>query len=552
MPIESTSFTLAGAPKAVADVYHRSREKAIADGMPADKAHSHALRMVHHAGWYRGKKGWKQLTPDLRSKIAVRDPIKQPDGRYVIEDVDVFYPNAAKEEVYDEERIGRCIDNTNRLIAQGGQRPGLIEGHPPELPEDASTVVKAQIGGQFRPVGYGVNWRRNPNRKGWARCDLVDVDPSYIARQRERPLTGLSAGIARDAGNLNERFAHIASLGSSMQALGHIPRVELSDIFSANQICFSAEAPVKGRPSMPEQYERIKESELARGAGEKDAKRIAAATYNKHHPDDPVGPHTDNHSSESKGKRMPLTAEHSKLFSDMGDVYAARAAAMKSYAAGEPDCDSKMQESQKRLHDLYSANSAVFSSAMPDEPLISQASRLETQPGEGPAVITEEHPEDGADHAKHEGEHHFASDDPKLAAALAENDKLQKQLAGLVGKMYRKDFAAEVEKLRGEGHELPPQPEIDKMYSVCFSAENPKNGVDAFLAFLKVMPKRPSRTGDPILGAGGADPVDKPAADPAAPNRRVRQKLASIPSLQFSADDIKLGEIIGAVTGPSK
>lgn len=40
---------------------------------------------------------------------------------------------------------------------------------------------------------------------------------------------------------------------------------------------------------MPKGYEEIRDSLIARGYSEKDAKRIAAATWNKHHPNAPVG-----------------------------------------------------------------------------------------------------------------------------------------------------------------------------------------------------------------------------------------------------------------------
>lgn len=42
---------------------------------------------------------------------------------------------------------------------------------------------------------------------------------------------------------------------------------------------------------MPEQYLRIKESLLKRGKSDKEAKRIAAATYNSRHPGHPMHGH---------------------------------------------------------------------------------------------------------------------------------------------------------------------------------------------------------------------------------------------------------------------
>jgi hypothetical protein len=41
---------------------------------------------------------------------------------------------------------------------------------------------------------------------------------------------------------------------------------------------------------MPRQYEEIRDKLIASGKPEKEAKRIAAATYNKQHPDRPMRP----------------------------------------------------------------------------------------------------------------------------------------------------------------------------------------------------------------------------------------------------------------------
>lgn len=42
---------------------------------------------------------------------------------------------------------------------------------------------------------------------------------------------------------------------------------------------------------MPAQYEAIRDSLKQYGYSEKEAKRIAAATYNKYHPGHPMRPH---------------------------------------------------------------------------------------------------------------------------------------------------------------------------------------------------------------------------------------------------------------------
>lgn len=49
---------------------------------------------------------------------------------------------------------------------------------------------------------------------------------------------------------------------------------------------------------MPAQYERIRDSYVARGKSYDEAQRIAAATYNKQHPTNPVGPHSDGRSAQ--------------------------------------------------------------------------------------------------------------------------------------------------------------------------------------------------------------------------------------------------------------
>lgn len=66
---------------------------------------------------------------------------------------------------------------------------------------------------------------------------------------------------------------------------------------------------------MPAQYERIKESYLKRGKPLKEAKRIAAATYNKHHKSDPVGPGYDaRHSLIHKSAAKKISGHMAKRY----------------------------------------------------------------------------------------------------------------------------------------------------------------------------------------------------------------------------------------------
>ena len=54
---------------------------------------------------------------------------------------------------------------------------------------------------------------------------------------------------------------------------------------------------------MPKQYERIKASLLKRGTSLKKAKSIAAATYNKQHPGNPMRPHKKRRHSMPRADR---------------------------------------------------------------------------------------------------------------------------------------------------------------------------------------------------------------------------------------------------------
>jgi hypothetical protein len=56
---------------------------------------------------------------------------------------------------------------------------------------------------------------------------------------------------------------------------------------------------------MPKQYEEIRDSYVRRGKSLKEAKSIAAATYNKQHPGHPMKPH-----KKRKGFVMPRKDKH--------------------------------------------------------------------------------------------------------------------------------------------------------------------------------------------------------------------------------------------------
>lgn len=59
---------------------------------------------------------------------------------------------------------------------------------------------------------------------------------------------------------------------------------------------------------MPKQYEEIRDSYVRRGKSLKEAKSIAAATYNKQHPGHPLKPH------RKKKHGLPFPRRDSKGF----------------------------------------------------------------------------------------------------------------------------------------------------------------------------------------------------------------------------------------------
>ena len=194
-------------------------------------------RELHNAGYYLTASGWKKISPDVRDKISIRLAIKQPDGKYLIDDVDVFYPNKLKpgdEHNYTVERCLLAISNSNKAIAAGAQAPPLSVGHI----QDADILLN-DLG-----CGRGINWRQSPKGEGWLRCTLVDIDPQVYEDWRYGKYTGLSLGFAGKANDKDLRVHHIALLGNKVQMLAELPRV---DIFEA--VCFT-NVPLKEFPML--------------------------------------------------------------------------------------------------------------------------------------------------------------------------------------------------------------------------------------------------------------------------------------------------------------
>jgi hypothetical protein len=514
-----TFTAFAGAPRKLLDAYYEEYQKQLENGSGHDDAHRRAIRMTQHAGWHRTAKGWKQLHPDLRQKVNVRDAIKQPNGRYVIEDVDVFYPNAAKGESYTASELNQIMSNTNRMVSTGGQKPGLVEVHPNDL--------QKALGVQLPSHGSAVNWRNHPDKDGWVRVDLIDIDPSVIEKMKNRQLTGLSAGILRDSGGLNRRFGHVAMLGGETQALSQLPITELADVYScssSNQVCFSAEMP------------------------------------------------TDV-SHFLKGSNM-LTDSEKKHYAAMSDAYSAFAAACKSFSAGEPGGEDKVKEAKDKMEDCYSAackelgeKGEIFKHL--SGPKRNAEEGFAASPGEMPTPMPESPSataspiEDGAspipigsNQEPKQGVSFSADPEAAFSALKHENDTHKQTIArlieltnGLVGQNLQRSFAAEVDALRRDNVQLPDNAEIENMFSVCSQHPKPKEAIERLVSMLRKLPKAatPGTTGQIFSATADAPPVSarkdtaSGKADYSAQIKRIEDVMGT---MNFSAGEYNLGAIV--------
>lgn len=490
------------------DVYEVAFQTAMEGGSDMDTAKKMAGRKMHEAGFYQTKDGWTRLGPDLRGKINVREAEAQDDGTYVIRDVDVFYPNAVKggEDVttWTPERVGRAIENTNRAIEAGGQATAVTRGHV--YPEQKA------LGISIPSLGKAINWRMSPRGEGWARCDLVNVDPEVVNDWKARKITGLSAGFVQDAG-LNERFGHIALLGGESQALSELPTTE---VFSANglaQLCYSAEV-----------------TEVAQ-------MDFAA----KHAEDDLPGPKTTVEMPEPNQEIVMDPAKASSLKS----AYSGLSTAYAGLEAGEPGAEEKVAEAHQALDSAVQACGGAAPAQAPATPAPAAPAPsahaagyegdekpVDTENGAGyagqapqetsylpekpegnlhdiTATQTDVTPQPGKNFAAQPAGaraqvYSAAQVDQRFSALASENRELKIAVAALTGRQMRNDFAAEVSKLTSDGHQIDMEASL-KMFDAC---DGDKNRVGALLGLLKTAPKSALTTPGATFGASeGGSPA---------------------------------------------
>lgn len=474
------------APPDVVRLYNDALQHAIDKNQTKPEAQKYAMRQVQLAGWYRTSDGWKRVAPDVRDKVNVRQAVQQPDGRYFIPDVDVFYPNATKGAAlpFDASDIAGMVKNTNRMIAAGSQRPGLTEGHPHPL--------QSITGKQLDTFGFAVNWKKHPSKSGWARCDLIDVSPDAIHRLRDRKLTGLSAGIVQDAGELNRRFGHVAMLGGTTQSLSQLPVTEIYSV--SNQVCFSA--------------------------------------------DGTVPPRGQAHST-SKETTMPMDATQAK---DMADCYSALSAAHASFAAGEEGADAKLEEAEKKHKDCLAKYAAPEADPNPqaDPEPEKEMEKEEAVASYSVGEITGE--QFAADPVGA-----FAALQTSLAGVLKENAQLRTERAAAATKAKkdagRATFATFCADLHEKGHIFD-----DAKANVMFDAAGDNEGMlKALSDMLKASPTKQETGPADLNSIFSADEIAKTVPD--APKK---PEASSTGALNWSAEENKMADDVLEVIGMSK
>lgn len=505
-------FDTSTAPIEVGDIYSSAFAKGMSSGLDSDEACRAAMRSVAHAGWYQTKQGWKRLGPDVRDKVNLRKAEKQPDGNYVVRDVDVFYPNAVKADndgvpmVYTASDIRRRIANTNAAIANGGQPPPLSKGHP--------HILQKANGIQLPAVGRAINWRESPRRPGMARCDLVDVPAPVIENEWAKGhWTGLSAGLVSDANKTNERFGHVALLGVDSQALSHLPTTE---VFSVDQCLFSADpdgfaSEPKGM-SMKDLLIKMAKAQMAFAAA-------SASLY------------ADEEGAESK-----VTDAFSALTETM-DEFNATCGTDKDGA--EKDGNYEGQEPQKELD-------------VPEEPDLDEG-----EEGTGPAHKIKVR---GKGTSASFASDNDMNDNGQFAALSNEVNTLRqtvekqnaligqfKTLVGGMGaKVARQEFSAFVSGLVTDGHEVDQAAAMDMFSTVVGN----KDGVEKLKNFLKKTPKS-KLSGGTVFGsdANSADASANGGDFTAEMSSELTELLSySAPGMTLTDDDMALAAAMSGKT----
>lgn len=249
----------ADAPDVLLAIAQNNLDKVASGEMKQHAATEKTLVEINAAGYYKLSSGWHQIREDVRGKISIEPAIRQPDGTYVVENVQIFYPNAVKRAkkkdgtegdlvVFTADKIQRIIATTNAYIASGGHEPSILVGHP-----GSNETYAAGRSVKFRIID------------GRPYCTITHLAAEAARQWAAKGLMSVSAAFTSDVDDLNCRIAHVAILGSSSPALSHLKRTDIfmdyqAEVQSESKdyvLAYSAEEPVIFRsPTMSKETER--------------------------------------------------------------------------------------------------------------------------------------------------------------------------------------------------------------------------------------------------------------------------------------------------------
>lgn len=486
-------------PSSFREAVRESYAKAVTEAHPQEVDRV-AARLIRNAGFYKTSSGkWEQLTPDLRDKVNIRKGIQQPDGKILVEDVDVFYPNAVKGDdpasQYTLDRVRDIRNNTNQTVNSGGQPPALVREHP--SPERKARGIPSPAD------GYAFNFRESPRGKEWTRCHLM-VSPDLFEEWKKGKWIGLSAGFACDKDGTNMRYGHIALLGADMQALSQLPKTE---VFSADdQLCF------------------------------------AAVQCNAH----PKGP----------SMAKTLTEDQKKAYMALATAHASMNSALQAFAAGDPEAEKKEQAAltQFEAAQVDATKCGLFAAEEGDGGEDSTDStdsgdmdekgasglpsdtELDALMAEEPVSTTDVGATDGGEQQE------FAAE---IAELRSENATLKDAVKALLGRDMNRDFAAYLDEMKGKGHQFDAATVTEMFHAVIAQPEAIKKLKD----LVAKSPIDPKHCGQTFSAEDAGKDIRKDAPEFSAPEARsddeIKAQVAELnrrlPGHNFSAEDVKLG-----------
>ena len=511
-------------PPELAKVYTAAKERAVDSGATEQVATDMGLRAIQHAGWYLTSEGWKQLSPDVRDRVQVRQAIPQPTGQSLIRNVLCFYANAVKEDdPYNEQMVRSIIDNTNRALQSGSQTVGIIKTHP-------NPIHKAV--GKFPELyGEAFNFREPMDKPGWVECDLL-VNPELADEWKKKQITGLSVGIFGDAGGLNRRIGHVAAMGAETQALSALPRTEV--FASSRMVCFAAEPFETGSKMTKSQcYAAMAAAYAAKEAGEEgaDAKLAEAKKMFDAMAGDDAAP---NNMADPNVAQTDSVATEGNPVMATGDTYASPMAKTMAKTMAK---DKAATPAGK-----YAATGPSDITELPEKTKLDES----TGSADGTVVVGEgRKPEDYATGYSAEIASQFSAMQQKIKRQDAVLAQLLKDKERALAQAMHSEFQAFCAAENAMGRNFSAE-QAASLYSAVISGDKGK-AADAVRKFIKALPATESLSSFGSVFSADQTTIETPAArgkmDPA---KLAREFTGTFQGQNFSADDLSASSALEA------